>query len=125
MASHSKQGTFTIPVGAGTYSTELMYFRVGSDTLTASTPLDTVHQVAVCQNNGSLATVALDFEFLRPGTDHTVDGNWNPFSVVLTNPAGGTLYTYNFAGWFGVRCRGRSTGTAGSLVVNFTWTYGE
>ncbi|MGE0347324.1 MAG: hypothetical protein AB7N73_14500 [Gemmatimonadales bacterium] len=110
--------SFTVPAGAGSYATEVLYLRQQND----EGAFDFLQRVAVYVAQLP-ASCAIEVDLLKADSANAktpASTDWLGPALNLT--AVGLNTTLTPAGWYGARIRAKSGGTAGTALVHTSWT---
>lgn len=112
----SRQFAFTVPAGAGSYATEVLYTNAD---LVATKSLDWFDKFVLFIAQLT-AVAAVELDLLKPGADPN-GGDSSYFLLVSNQTTAGYKGNLTSAGWWGARLRAKSGGTAGSTIVGVQW----
>lgn len=108
--------SFTVPAGAGSYDTAVVYLKDEPDKIDALWhPVSELTLVVESLPAGA----QIEIDLLKPGTDPKTASNW--LINQQTHTAIGLKSLLQMARWRGVRIRAKSGGTGGASVVHATW----
>jgi hypothetical protein len=112
---------FTIPAGAGSYASEVLYLWKGYGTAPdGQSLLDEIEQFQA-YIAALPATATIEIDVLKAQADPLpASGNWYS-NVITAFSTTGWKTKQDMANWRGVRFRGKSGGTSGTATMALTW----
>jgi hypothetical protein len=112
---------FNVPLTSGQYAPEVLYLYEDKtkppDNTTAA--MDFVSSLVAVLESDPPAGAVVEVDLLRVGGNARNAGDW--LTAMATANARGVYEPLPFNGWFGVRLRAKSGGTAGTLAVSVAW----
>jgi hypothetical protein len=115
--SQKKFLDMAIPAGAGSFAPEILYLNAESD---VKQILDIVQELTVAiESLPAAATLEIDLLKADGTVLPSTSTSW--LTAMKSIAAIGLTQAIALSGWCGVRIRGKSGGTAGSLKLHVSW----
>lgn len=106
-----------VPAGAGSYAPEELYLNAEND---KTHRLDEVHELTISvESLPATATIEIDLLKADGTLSPAAAANWLTAQKTIT--VVGLAATISLSGWYGVRVRVKSGGTAGSCKLHVSW----